>query len=124
MSETFDPNNPFEYIKKLWGTMGLPGMMPPGTSHEEIDRKIAELKSVETWLTMNLNVLQMSIKGLEVQKATIDALRAMDQSKQAAGPNLDLGAAPFLNPTLWPWSMMPGAAAETPKQPAKKPKSP
>ena len=46
MSETFDPNNPFEYIKKLWGTMGLPGMMPPGTSHEEIDRKIADLSAL------------------------------------------------------------------------------
>ena len=42
----------------------------------EIDKKIGELRVIENWLTMSLNFMQMSIKTLELQKASLEALRA------------------------------------------------
>jgi hypothetical protein len=42
----------------------------------EIERKIGELKVIEGWLTMSLHMMQMSIKTMELQKASLEALRA------------------------------------------------
>jgi len=77
------PPDPFEFLKNLWGPMGLPlaGLGAPTAAVSEVDRRIAELKSVETWLNMNLNVLRMSIQGLEMQKA---GLAAMQNAAEAA----------------------------------------
>jgi hypothetical protein len=41
----------------------------------EIQRKIDELKIVEGWLQMSLNLMQMSVKTMELQKASLEALR-------------------------------------------------
>lgn len=88
------PPDPFEFLKSLWGPMGLPlsGLSAPTAAMSEVDRRIAELKSVETWLNMNLNVLRMSIQGLEMQKAGLAAVQnaagvaAGAASPQAAQP--------------------------------------
>ena len=71
------PPDPFEFLKNLWGPMGLPlaGVMAPTPIQDELDRRIAELRSVENWLNMNLNVLRMTIQGLEMQKAGLTAMR-------------------------------------------------
>jgi hypothetical protein len=71
------PPDPFEFLKNLWGPMGLPlaGLAGPTAAMSEVDRRIAELKSVETWLNMNLNVLRMTIQGLEMQKAGLAAMQ-------------------------------------------------
>ncbi len=65
--------------------MGLPlaGVMTPSLVQDELDRRIAELKSVENWLNMNLNVLRMTIQGLEMQKA---GLAAMQNAAGGASP--------------------------------------
>ena len=78
------PPDPFEFLKNLWGPMGLPlaGLMAPTLIPDEIERRIAELKSVENWLNMNLNVLRLTIQGLEMQKAGLAAM----QSAAAGGP--------------------------------------
>ena len=52
----------------------IPGMFTPTMSVEEVEKKIAELKSVENWLKMNLSFLQMTIKTLEMQKAALQSL--------------------------------------------------
>jgi len=77
------PPDPFEFLKSLWGPMGLPmaGLTGPTTAMGEVERRIAELKSVENWLNMNLGVLRMTIQGLEMQKAGLAAM----QSAAAAG---------------------------------------
>ncbi len=49
----------------------------------EIERKIGELRIIENWLEMSLNLMRMSIKTLELQKASLEALRA-SQSVAAA----------------------------------------
>ena len=41
----------------------------------ELERKIGELRIVEGWLQMSLNLMQLSIKTMELQKASLEALR-------------------------------------------------
>jgi hypothetical protein len=41
----------------------------------ELERKINELKTIESWLQMSLNLMQLSIKTMELQKASLEALR-------------------------------------------------
>ena len=56
--------------------------MAPLLDPNDIEKRIADLKSVESWLSMNMNVLRMTIQGLEMQKATLAAFQAM-QPKSA-----------------------------------------
>ncbi|HET7766141.1 MAG TPA: PhaM family polyhydroxyalkanoate granule multifunctional regulatory protein [Burkholderiales bacterium] len=79
------PPDPFEFLKNLWGPMGLPlaGLTAPTAAINEVDRRIAELKSVEMWLNTNLNVLRMSIQALEMQKAGLVAM----QNAASPAPN-------------------------------------
>jgi hypothetical protein len=65
-----------EFMQKMWNPMGfpLPGMVAPTISVEELERKLSELKSVENWLKMNLGLLQMTIKTLEMQKSALETL--------------------------------------------------
>lgn len=41
----------------------------------QVERKIAELRVIEGWLAMSLNMMQMSIKTLELQHASLEALQ-------------------------------------------------
>jgi hypothetical protein len=50
--------------------MAMPTMDP-----QEIDKRVQELKSVEMWLSMNLNMLRTAIQGLEMQKAGLSAMQ-------------------------------------------------
>lgn len=72
------PPDPLEFLKSLWGPMGLPmaSLSAPSAGMNELERRIAELKSVENWLNMNLNVLRMTIQGLEMQKAGLAAMQS------------------------------------------------
>jgi hypothetical protein len=77
--------DPFEIFRRLWGPLGVPvpGMAMPTLDPNEIERRIQELKSVEGWLNMNLNVLRMAIQGLEMQKAGLKAMQqAMNPPKK------------------------------------------
>lgn len=63
----------------------MQGFMPPLTE-EELDRRIAEFKTIEHWLNMQVGMLQMSIKTMELQKASLEALKRMDKDgKSGAG---------------------------------------
>jgi hypothetical protein len=78
------PQDPFELFRRLWGPLGvpLPGMAMPTLDPDEIEKRIAELRSVEAWLGMNLNMLKFSIQGLEVQKAALLAMRRPGEQKK------------------------------------------
>lgn len=78
MAEQNVPKDWFEFMQKMWNPMSfpLPGMITPTVDIDEIDKKIGELKAVETWLTMNTGFVQMTIKTLEMQKAALESLRA------------------------------------------------
>lgn len=77
MAEPQTPPDPFEMFRRLWGPLGVPvpGLTMPTLDPADVDKRIAELKSVEGWLSMNLNMLRMAIQGLEMQKATLQAMR-------------------------------------------------
>ena len=94
----FTPEQAFDFMQRMWNPFGLsvPGMTaPPAPGMQpapmpfpnplamfatldpaEIDKKIGELRVIEGWLAMSLNFMQMSIKTLELQKASLEALRA------------------------------------------------
>lgn len=56
-----------------------PAAMFAALDPEEVERKIAELKVIENWLTMSVGMMQLSIKTLELQKASLEALRGNAQ---------------------------------------------
>ena len=72
------PKDMFEFMQKMWNPMSfpIPGMAMPTVNVGEIDRKIGELKTVETWLTMQVGFVQMTVKTLEMQKAALESLNA------------------------------------------------
>ena len=72
------PTDWLEFMQKMWNPMSypIPGMAMPTVNIEEIEKKIGELRSVETWLTMNVGFVQMTIKTLEMQKAALEAIAA------------------------------------------------
>jgi hypothetical protein len=65
-----------EFMQKMWNPLGfpLPGMVAPTIDVTEIERKLGEMRSVENWLKMNLGLLQMTIKTLEMQKSALETL--------------------------------------------------
>jgi hypothetical protein len=118
--------DPFEFLKLLWGPMGLPGMVTPTLDVSEVDKRIAELKSVETWLSMNLNLLKMTIQGMEMQRATLSAMRGMQsagaEAAKAGAQGSQAGSTgnPFAD--AW-WSVLQQAQGPQPpdrEEPAKK----
>jgi hypothetical protein len=64
-------------FRRLWGPLGvpLPGMAMPTFDPQEVEKRIADMRSIEAWLNMNLNMVKFSIQGLELQKAALQAMR-------------------------------------------------
>lgn len=119
-----DAQDPLDFIKNMWSNMGftLPGMVTPTIDTDELDKRITDLKTVEGWLKTNLGLLQMTIQGLEMQRATLAAMRAMSETATASAseptPN------PFANAALWQWPFMPqGEAAASPSPAAPPPET-
>ncbi len=137
--------DPFEMFRRLWAPLGLPvpGMAMPTLDPAEIEKRISDLKSVETWLGMNLNMVKVAIQGLEVQKMALSAMHAnagaasdaasafanFARAAAAADPSAagekdgssGEPAGNLANPMLWPWAMMQGTA--TPGTPPDNPGS-
>lgn len=81
MSDTLD------FVKKLWGGMsvpGMPAMVAPTLSVEELEQKINDLKTVESWLNVNMAMLRNTIQAMEVQRATLGTLQSMSAAFQSA----------------------------------------
>lgn len=109
MSDQTPPQDPLELLKRMWAPMSLPipGMVAPIADMGEIDKRIADLKSVEHWLTLNLNMVKMSVQGLEMQKATLSTLQAAQQAVGASGGvTHEASAASSPNPMEAWWSML------------------
>lgn len=121
--------DPLGFIKKLWGSMNVPGMVAPPMSVDELDKKIQDLKTVESWLNVNMNMLRGTIQALEVQRATIATLQSLGENfaqhmqqasaqanAQASAAQTDIpkhGSSNASDHTSWP---MPPAAAPAPVQ--------
>ena len=103
----FSPQDALAFMQRMWNPLGVPfpGFGMPGTTQDspgqagtpppafpnpammfaaldpaELERKIAELRIIESWLSMSLNMMQMSIKTIELQKASLEALGAAGAS--------------------------------------------
>ncbi|WP_343584070.1 PhaM family polyhydroxyalkanoate granule multifunctional regulatory protein [Herbaspirillum sp.] len=107
-----------EFMKQMWSGMGAPSIVAPSLSVEDINKKIADLKTVASWLELNLNMLKATIQTMEVQSATLSTLQAMSAimaSREAepapAEEKPDAPAFPFGFP-MWPGSMPAAAAGE------------
>jgi hypothetical protein len=163
-ADSADANpNPFgdglEMMRKLWGSPGAPAaatefaaaaglapgmplMMAPTFDVGEIDKRIADLRAVEQWLNLNVNLLRATIQGLEVQRNTIETLRsfggvigdavggaaskAKEPSGKAQQQGIDPGASLKPDPALWwnalqqQFTQLVGAAAQGAARPAAK----
>ena len=72
----------------------IPGLLPfpnpaamlAALDPVEVERKIGELRIIEGWLAMSLNFVQMSIRTLELQHASLEALHA---GRQPAKPKAE-----------------------------------
>jgi hypothetical protein len=117
MTDTLD------FVKSLWGNIpgiNVPGMVVPTMSVEDLDKKIGDLKAVESWLNVNMSMLRSTIQGMEVQRATIATLKAMSATL-AGSAKPDAGKAPFEMPFASAFSFSPAAepaAAPAPAAPA------
>jgi len=58
----------------------LSAWMAPTLSEEELDKRIAELKSVHFWLDQNTKALAATVQALEVQKLTLATLKGLNVS--------------------------------------------
>jgi len=118
MTDTLD------FVKNLWGGMGIPGMIMPTLSVEEINKQISDLKAVESWLTLNMNMLRSTIQALEVQSATISTLQSMSATLSAAvKPSGRKEAAPAPEKAAEPPAEAPKPASASAPESAPKPTS-
>lgn len=115
-------NDPLSFLRNMWSGMGvsMPGMVTPTFDIDELDKRITDMKAVEGWLRMNLSMLQMTIQGLEMQRTTLTAVKAMGEmaSESARAMTQEGAAAPeaapvdtetsaaFSDAAMWPWQMM------------------
>ena len=105
-------NQSLEMMKTMWG-QGVAGQTPgqfpftadaskaaggfgaafPGLDTDELEKRIKDLKSVENWLNLNLNILRSTIQGLEVQHATMMALKSFGDAVSASAASATAGSA-------------------------------
>lgn len=84
-----------EMMRQAWAGLAGPGGLAQSLptalpmNLEEFERRIADLRAVESWLRMNLSMLSSTIQGMEVQRSTIATLRSFVDKVSS----MDTGAA-------------------------------
>lgn len=74
-----------EFARNAWLSFGVPSSLTPTIDPEEVDRRIQDLKTVEQWLSVNLNLLKTSIQTLELQRNALAAMHGHAWSSPGAG---------------------------------------
>lgn len=112
MSANMNPQDPLAFVKNIWSSMGvnLPGMVVPTIDPDELEKRIRDLRAVEGWLRMNLNMLSATINTLDVQRATLLALKSFRQSAAAPERPESTARAPAPAPAPAPERPEPSAA--------------
>src|SRR6201996_4339290 len=99
--------NPFAAAAVPGGSPSLSmmsDMLAPLTNVEELDKRITDMRAVEQWLKLNLNMLQSAIQALEVQRATLATLRAFGayaQSSMEKASESASAASASASPSAW-----------------------
>ena len=107
MTKPVTPQEMFDLWQKMVnpGAYPLQSLMFPVLDPKELDRKIAELETVEHWLKANLSMLQLTIKSLDFQKQLLEGGEAAKDAMDRGA-----GAGDMPNPAMWAWNMMAEAA--------------
>jgi len=74
-------------VKRAWSMFNAPSALIPTLDVDELDKRIADLKAVEQWLNLNVNMLRGTIQGLEIQRGTLAAVKAFGASFGGAAPS-------------------------------------
>ena len=116
MTKSVTPQEMFDLWQKMVNPGGYPlqSLMFPVLDPKEIEKKISELEVVEHWLKANLNMLQLSIKSLEYQKAMLKGGERVKAGMEGAMSKGEGGEMP--NPALWAWNMMAQASKDVMEQ--------
>jgi len=105
MTKPVTPQDVFDMWQKMVnpGAYPLQSLMFPVLDAKEIQKKIAELETVEHWLNANVSMLQLTIKSLQYQLAMIkggakaqEVLSGHDKPAEGEVPN----------PAAWAWKVM------------------
>ena len=120
-------NDTMEFVRNMWGAMKVPGMTMPSLSPEEINKQITDLKAVESWLQLNMNMLRSSIQALEMQSATLSTLQTMGdnfaQTMKSMTPEAEPEKQEFQSPFAQYAYPKPATAAEPEPEPIKPPQA-
>ena len=118
MTKPVTPQEMFDLWQKMVNPGGYPvqSLMFPILDKKEIDKKIAELETVEHWLKANINMLQLTIKSLEYQKAMLAGGERVQKAMQEGADSTD---GEIQNPALWAWNMMTQASKDVMEQVSK-----
>lgn len=110
--------NPFTAAAMPGGAQGvgpslsmMSDMLAPLSNIEELDKRVTDMRAIEQWLKLNLNMLQSAIQALEVQRATLATLRAFGAYAQSSVEKTQTPA-PAERPKASGWPMT-GAATKT-----------
>jgi len=101
-----NPSDPFSFLRAAWPEwsgsgltgFGVPNAFLPSMDLEEIEKRIADLKSVEHWLTLNLNMVKATLQAFEIQRGTLMNLRAFQESMTASSQSADASAPESASP--------------------------
>jgi len=97
--------NPFAAAAAPGGSPSLSmmsDMLAPLTNVEELDKRIKDMRAVEQWLKLNLNMLQSAIQALEVQRATLATLRAFGAFAQSSVEKAKTSSTASSSASGWP----------------------
>ena len=101
------PSDPFSFLRSAWpewsgnglSGFGVPNAFLPSMDLAEIEKRIADLKSVEHWLTLNLNMVKATLQAFEIQRGTLMNLRAFQESMAPSDHSADGPAPDSASPT-------------------------
>jgi hypothetical protein len=104
------PKDPFAFFKTAWpGFQSAGGSMASmamaSSDPTELEKRIADLKTVEQWLDFNLTLLRTTIQGLEIQRGTLLALKAWQNQGSESDAASTGGNDPGADANLW-WTAM------------------
>jgi hypothetical protein len=122
MAKPVTPHDMFDMWQKMVnpGAYPLQSLMFPVLDPDEIEKKISELEAVEHWLKANVNMLGLTIKSLQYQRAMLKGGEKF-QEEIKGGKGSEGGEE--VNPATWAWNMMANVGKDGMKT-ASKPKKP
>ncbi len=95
--------NPFSGLGPLGAMMGMPGAagtmgaaggaldaasLIKAIDPQELDRRISDMRAVETWLKFSLSTLEMSIKTMEMQRDAYASFQRMNEAAQSGAEQM------------------------------------